>query len=406
MGNEELRSAGFGSVRAVGGPPETVVLGAKDPCNEDPEVGFRFQFELSSRGAAIRKATFSNGNDKGFDDRDPKNPQPLVLLSPVDGDIASMAIKEFVLVGQKRQLRLDRLCWRSKGVERGFDGSQTARFEATIEDTSAGEPMMKLTQTYKVHLGSYQLDCDIAVENLSANEQEVRFNLAGPVGIGREDTRSDVRKVIGGFRTAEGEVISSRKDLVVGFPVSLFTKKVGLKDSTDKYQEAHKRRDKVQIKEAREDLQIGRNLPSGQRYAQFLWGAITNKYFAAILRPVPDKDNDSSDWVEEKTSWFFNPDDDNRAGSGDETVGIKLRIAPEVRGPAGRANSTRTYSFQLFLGPKDKKIFDENEQYKNLGFVHTIDFMACCCPAAMIRPIAFGILAAMKWMYGFIHNYG
>jgi len=33
--------------------------------------------------------------------------------------------------------------------------------------------------------------------------------------------------------------------------------------------------------------------------------------------------------------------------------------------------------------------------------------MPCfCCPTAIIHPLAFGILAAMKWMYGFIGNYG
>ncbi|MHC4622512.1 MAG: YidC/Oxa1 family insertase periplasmic-domain containing protein [Planctomycetota bacterium] len=392
-------------VRATGGPARTVILGAADPCNEDPQTGFRLQLELDSRGAAIAKATFSNGNDKGFDDRDYRNPQPLVLLSTVDGDIVSMAIKELVLIEQKRQLRLDRLSWKSAGVERSTYGSQTARFEAAIQ-TAAGQPMLKLTQTYKVHLGSYLVDCDIRIENLAANDQEVRFNLAGPVGIGREDTRSDLRKVVAGFRTAEGQVISSRKDLAVGFPINLFTKKVGLRDSTTRYQQAQETRNDAQIKQAREDLHIGRNLPARQRYAQFLWAAITNKYFAAILRPVPHKDNDSSDWVQEKTSWLHNPDGDKRANSGDETMGINLKVAPEALGPKGRANSTKTYSFELYLGPKDKKIFDENEQYRNLGFVHTIDFMSCCCPAAMIRPIAFGILAAMKWMYAFIHNYG
>jgi len=30
----------------------------------------------------------------------------------------------------------------------------------------------------------------------------------------------------------------------------------------------------------------------------------------------------------------------------------------------------------------------------------------CCCPAAIIHPLAFGILALMRWMYGFIGNYG
>ena len=60
----------------------------------------------------------------------------------------------------------------------------------------------------------------------------------------------------------------------------------------------------------------------------------------------------------------------------------------------------------MYLGPKDKSLFDKDQLYKKLGFEQTIDFMACCCPAAIIRPLAFGILALMKWMYGFIGNYG
>jgi YidC/Oxa1 family membrane protein insertase len=61
----------------------------------------------------------------------------------------------------------------------------------------------------------------------------------------------------------------------------------------------------------------------------------------------------------------------------------------------------------LYLGPKDKSTFDKNPLYRQLGFVQTIDFMTCCCPASIINPLAFGILAIMKWMYGFWpHNYG
>jgi YidC/Oxa1 family membrane protein insertase len=51
-------------------------------------------------------------------------------------------------------------------------------------------------------------------------------------------------------------------------------------------------------------------------------------------------------------------------------------------------------------------LFDKNELYRKLGFVQTIDFMACCCPTSIINPLAFGILAVMKWMHGFIANYG
>jgi YidC/Oxa1 family membrane protein insertase len=32
--------------------------------------------------------------------------------------------------------------------------------------------------------------------------------------------------------------------------------------------------------------------------------------------------------------------------------------------------------------------------------------MACCCPASIIYPLGFGILALMNWLYFFIPNYG
>jgi YidC/Oxa1 family membrane protein insertase len=177
--------------------------------------------------------------------------------------------------------------------------------------------------------------------------------------------------VVGGFRDLQGEVISVRLD----------SKKL------------------IKAKSVEE-----RRLASGG--AKFLWAAIVNKYFAAIVVPVPDEGKDYCDWVTDKTGQFYNPDGDSRADSGDETVGLDLKTAPITLGTAGQANSSKTYSFNLYLGPKDKSLFDKNELYRKLGFVQTIDFMACCCPASIINPLAFGILAAMKWMHTFIPNYG
>jgi len=106
--SERLEAANA-NFTAAGGPLETVILGARDPNTEDPDIGFKLQLELTSQGAAIRKATFSNGNDNGFDNRNHENPQPLVILSPVSSDIWSLANKQFAndaLMQQKRELRL------------------------------------------------------------------------------------------------------------------------------------------------------------------------------------------------------------------------------------------------------------------------------------------------------------
>jgi YidC/Oxa1 family membrane protein insertase len=365
--SERLEAGDVIDFRATGGPAGRVILGAKDPNTEDPDTGFKFQLELSSKGAAIENATFSDGDGKGFDDRDPKDPQPLVMLSPVSSDVLSMANREFVLVGQQRQLDLWRLHWRNSRVDKGDDGSQTARFEAIVETTD-GEAVAKLIKTYKVSMGSYLLDFGLTVENLSNSEQKVRFNLAGPVGIGREGVRSDMRKVVGGFRNPNGEIKPTR--LEIG---------------------------KFEGKKAFDEKRL-------EGTGNFLWAAVVNKYFAAILVPVPEEGQEYCNWLRVRSGRFYNPD--ARKNSGDENIGVYLGIVPTSLAPAGQVGSMKTYDFQVYLGPKDKSLFDKDEQYRKLGFVHAIDFLGCCCPASIIRPLAFGILALMKWMYGFIGNYG
>jgi len=355
---------------AVGAPAKNVTLGSVDP-----NSGFNFQLELSSKGAAIRKATFS-----GFDDRDYKNPQPLVILSPVrlpnDDEILSMSLTNFGLFLEPkstllRPFHLEQLSWQSFDVVKAEDGSQTARFEATIKVQDTNEPVLKLIKTYKIIPRSYLLECNIAVENLSGIEQKVRFNLSGPGGLGREGVRGDMRKVVAGFRDSQGQISSVRL--------------------------------------AKKDLIKAKNLDDRQLTKpgyNFLWVAAVNKYFAAIVVPLPEEGKEYCDWVTDKTGRFHNPDGDSKADSGDETIGLDLKIAPNTLAAAGQVNSSKIYNFQLYIGPKDKSLFDKNERYRELGFVQTIDFMMCCCPAGIIKPLAFGILAIMKWMYAFIGNYG
>ena len=103
------------------GPRKDITLGSLDP-----NTGFKFLLELTSRGAAISKATLSE-----FDDRNYKNLQPLVLLSPAakpDGSqVFSMENQALVLTDQQLQLRLDKLDWKSldvtKDPERLGDGN-------------------------------------------------------------------------------------------------------------------------------------------------------------------------------------------------------------------------------------------------------------------------------------------
>ena len=359
---EAVDSITFGADNASA---KTITLGSVDP-----KSGYKYQLELSSKGAAIRKAVFSE-----FNDRDYKNPQPLVIISPIrerDGsEVLAMANTNFLFVQQQLQLPLNRLDWKSFDAETTDDGSQTARFEAIIKREDTGQPVLKLTKIYKISRDSYLLDCDVTVENLVNTEQKVSLNMAGPGGLGREAFRTDMRNVVAAFRDSKGQISS----------VKLDKKKLAKAKSLN-------------------ERQLTR--PGGN----FLWIAAVNKYFAAILVPRPNEGKNYCDWITDKSGRFYNPDGDVKADTDDEMLGMDLTVATSTLAATGQADSSKTYNFQLYIGPKDKSLFDKNEMYRKLSFHQTIDFMGCCCPAKIISPLAFGILAGMKWMYGFIPNYG
>jgi len=362
----QLQPAGE-DVSAVGGDriDVNVPVGSVDPAS-----GFKYQLVLDSKGAAIRTATFSE-----FDDRTTETRKPLAFLSPVNaGGRATLSVSnaEFTLLDQGRRLRLDQLDWKVLGSQKLDDGGESASFEAMIVD-SQNQPVLRLTKTYRVHPATYLLDMTFNIENLSDQGRKVQYVLTGPVGLEKEGQGTEMRKVVAGFRHPEGQIASTRLDIGALAKATTIQQRL------------------LQPKNSK---------------STFLWAATVNKYFAAIVVPVPGEGQQYADWIAAKWGLYFNPDRDRKGKSGDETIGLGLSSVPAALSPAGQPGNSQTYGFQLYLGPKDKSLFDKTELYKNLGFVQTIDFQGCCCPASIINPLAFGILAIMKWMYGFIGNYG
>jgi YidC/Oxa1 family membrane protein insertase len=203
--------------------------------------------------------------------------------------------------------------------------------------------------------------------------------MQGPVGMEREGVRTDMRAIIAAFIMPDGTVESVKTD-------NMRLRKAKKTGSTEGMQLVHKR--------------------AG---ADFLWAATTNKYFTAILRPVGEAYN-RPEYVKLGPSQYYDPSDPSiidKKPDGDEHSSFSLQIPTVALGAKGQDNCSVTLGFRLYLGPKDRDVFNKNEQYKTLAYFHTIDFRSCfCCPTAIIRPLAFGIMALMKLMYGFVYNYG
>ncbi|MCU0914183.1 MAG: YidC/Oxa1 family insertase periplasmic-domain containing protein [Planctomycetes bacterium] len=361
----QLAAPAGGSLGAEGGPRQEVTLGSTDEAS-----GFKYLLVLDSLGAAIRTATFSE-----YDTRDGKNREPLVFLTPVQVNgrtILSLANGALTMVNQRQRLRLDQLSWRSQGVQQLPEGGQAASFEAAIVDADS-RPVLKLTKTYRIDPGTFLLDCTFGIENLTNEQQKVQYEMNGPVGLDYEGISTDMRKAVAGFRTPQGQVNSIRLDL-----------KALSKAAPDR-----------------------RSLDGRAANEAFLWAAVVNRYFAAIVVPTSaDADaNAPADWIGGRWGTYY----DRSGGRGDyryDTIGVQLSSTEITLSPVGQPGSAGSFPFDVYLGPKDKGLFDKTDLYRRLGFVQTIDFMACCCPAWLISPLAFGILAVMKWMYFVIPNYG
>ncbi len=357
----QLQPAAGQQYSAVGGPTTQVTIGSVDKTS-----GFKYQLVLHTEGAGIQSATFSE-----FDTGTGRNREPLTFLAavPIDGRaVRSMANGELTLLGQGQRLNLNRLSWQSRGVEKLPEGGESAAFEATIVDSS-DQPVLKLTKTYRIHPNTYLLDCTLDVANLTHEKQQVQYALTGPAGLEREAVGTDMRKVIGGFRTPQGQITTVRLDL------------------------------KALSKAATPDK---RSLTTKNANDMFLWAAAVNRYFAAILVPVPPQGQPYADWIDGRWGTYYTSTGPGNGGS----IGLMVQSRAIDLEPAGQVGSARSYPFNLYVGPKDKTYFDKDERYRQLGFVQTIDFGACCCPAAIINPLAFGILAIMKAMYFVIPNYG
>jgi len=337
-------------ITALSGESKTFTLGST-VAKENP---YKLELSLTSKGAAISTAQF-----RDYNNRDRKNPKPFTVLSPIDNTV-SLASKRLLLPEIGKSFPLDRLNWVSEGVDKKEDGSETISFSAVVLQDDY--EFVKLTKTYTLRSEDYLVDCNVTVENLSKDEIKVGLEMLGPAGVTREDVRVDARTATAGYVNANGIIEVTKhniKDITKGGgKVEMFHKNAEYK---------------------------------------FLWSAVSDKYFTSIIRPVPADNNLHSSWAGKNYAVSFDPDiyvKDN------ENIGVMLN----TQTASIAAGKEITYKYQIYIGPKDKNLFNSVPLYKQLGFIHIIDFQACC--GLGFNWLSFFILDAMDWLHNFIPNYG
>ncbi len=378
---------------AKGAKLETVTLGQLYPEVERTDDGdkYKFMVQFTSKGAAISNVILSEFKARSDEvsatevlsadaDSDVKVQNPLTLLSPWnDADnrtIYTLANTSLWVAPAEAEefgpsaFPLNKLNWQLVETE----SKDEARFEATLTDADAGYGV-KVIKTYRIAPGSYDLVCDLAVENLSETPVKVQMKMQGPGGMAREAVRQDSRKVKVAYHDGETGIETVELELMK------MGKKIKKQD-VDAFFLHSKKDNPVQA-----------------------WSALTNKYFAAIIRSQLDGGHNEP-WLQ-FGNVLYNPATSEEAD--DQSCSYVLTSGAIELGAAGSADAAKSYSLAMYLGPKDKRVFEKNETYKALQFFQTIDFRGCCCPTSVIAPMAFGIMWLMNTIYtlmGPLGNYG
>lgn len=387
------------NVAAISGPERTVTLGAVYPeaiqRTNDPSK-YKFQIELTTLGAAIRTATLSE-----FDNRDPDNRQPLALLSPLGNDrpvysLANTALRIAPRNAERfgsRAFPLDRLHWQS--VE--TDDPDAATFEAELLELDSNAPVLRLVKTYRVQPGSYDVHCTLAAENLTDEPLQIQMEFYGPVGLPQEDTRQDVRKIVAAYKTEKDiqtraltalEIRNTEREKI-NPSQGIFSQLRGLFGTPTPPDEK---------------LRLALN----GSHPPLIWAAATNKYFAAIVRAVGAAPTEPGPIRFKRAAYI---DKNLKDKDPAENAGAVALLESEtlLLDKAGTEADKTVLQLEVFLGPKDKSLFEAHQTYRTLQYFQTIDFRGCCCPTSIIGPLAFGIIWLMKSLYtlmGPFGNYG
>lgn len=388
----------YPDLAAVSRQEETVTLGSVYPDirrTTDTNT-YKFKVELTTLGAAIKTATLSE-----FDNRNRENPEPLRLLSPLSGNRMAYSLANTSLkaapagVSQfgAKAFPLDRLQWELMPS----DNADTATFKATLTDIDTQAKVLQLTKTYRVQPGSYDLICVLTAENLSAAPLQILMQLQGPGGLSQEEEREDDRKVFAAYQ--KGTSVETR---LLNATDIRQTEQEKIKPSEGPFTQLKNIVSKPVLPEVKLQLAVG-----GEE-TPWIWTASTNKYFAAILRPVGETLTTPGPVLFSRAVFYDTALMNDTPGE-NSGAGSLLETKPMLLAAAQEDGSRQALNFEMYLGPKDKSVFEANDVYRKLQYFQTIDFRGCCCPTSMIGPLAFGIMWLMKTLYtltGPFGNYG
>ncbi|MBN1845189.1 MAG: membrane protein insertase YidC [Sedimentisphaerales bacterium] len=343
-------------------PAEPVELGQRQPT----EQGYKALIALDAATAAVDQVLL-NEYKKEVTDKHTGYPLLSAYQSERHATIRSFGFEKIKIKGRHQEMSLASGCWRRLAEPLDTPDGQAVRFLAAIEQPAGtqAEPVLEVIKSYRWDRNSYELVVEVSLINQTTEPLEIQsLGFWGPVGLLREDPRSDRRQVIAAYGSGDDAF-------------KLETEKVSL----DKEKNRHKILEK----------------PGG---GDLKWIGVSNKFFASILRPLPQESDPAVHYLDTEAIEavaLANLDPDSL----DEMApAVRLRLIPPKPLAAGEQS---TYSLRVYLGPISKDVFAQ-APYDQLYYNKLIYSGSCSfCAFDWLTDI---LLWLLQGMYRLIGNYG
>ena len=296
------------------------------------------------------------------------------LLAPgLDGDnhLYSFTQGKLQITGRDEKFDMSRACWKTAGVTNEGD-AQSVAFTAMIADAK-GINVLEITKSFRYRQGAYELEFQLSFDNKTHQGMEIELEMTGPVGIRREDPRTDRRQTLACFVDGDGKVTLEKEE-------------PGMAKEEER---------KLTVAKPDEGNPI-------------IWFANGNKFFTTVIRPLPLEGEKSVDFIKGRdvdTYLYPISKEDQKADPAivkfDRYTAVGYGLAPAE---ALAAKERTEFNFVLYLGPIDTDSFEKDEAYAGLHFDQLLNTYACTlCTFSWLTTL---LLKTMGGIYSVVNNYG
>lgn len=227
-------------------------------------------------------------------------------------------------------------------------GPQNVSLGLTIycgPSAAQAKALLEIVKTYTVSPGDYSIDMNVQMRNLSGEALEVTLDQYGATGVPREDIKADDRQAVYGYLKG-GNAQAVRKP----------------RTELDKWS--------TNAADLFLNVPRGTYVGSSRNEEPMLWMGEANRFFASMFYVKPQGDSLAAEQYDAR---FYLAARNETADSLTFLAGVQI---PSINIAPGQSQAV---AMDIFAGPKDRDLLQQNELYKKLNYIGVIDMGSCFC---------------------------